>query len=201
MKYAAVWLTAIIVVVFTLQQIIGTDPLILIEELKWQQPWRIVTSLFAHSGAAHLLNNLIGLLLFGLILEGRVGPKRVLFLFIATGILVNLLPLYERSLGASGAIFGIMGALVVLRPTMVVWVQYIPMPMFLAGLVWLAQDLFGVFYPSGIGNLAHIAGLFIGLDAGLYWRKDFGDQIGGERREKDIHIEKKLDQWEREYMR
>ncbi len=199
MRFVSLWLSGIIVAVFFLQAIFGTGPFLLVNSLKWSEPWRLLFSVFAHSGAAHLLSNLFALSLFGLILEGRLGPKRVLWLFLFSGIAVNVFSPYSSSLGASGAIYAIIGALVVLRPGMVVWVQWIPMPMAVAGLLWLVQDVFGVFYPSGVASLSHIGGLFIGAAAGTYWRtRGYGDRmLLAKASKKDVVLERQLDEWER----
>lgn len=201
-RYAAVWLAGIVLGVYFLQQIFSPEPFLLERSLKFSEPWRLITSIFAHGGPVHLINNLIALVLFGLMLEGRIGPKRVLWLFLITGVIVNVLSPYERSLGASGAVYGILGALAALRPGMTIYVSYLPMPMILAGLLWLVQDIFGIFYPSGVASIAHISGLFMGVAVGIYWRKKFGDPLfGAEKQRKDPGIEKKLDEWEQLYMR
>lgn len=195
MKFIALWLCLMCILMFILQGFIGTDSVILDSSLKFSEPWRLLTSLFAHSGMGHLLSNLFALGLFGLILEGRIGSKKLLWLFLISGVIINLLTPYPRSLGASGAIFAILGALIVLRPLMMVWVSGMPLPMILAGLMWLLQNVFGLFIPSNIGHIAHLGGLFIGLGMGFYWRKIFGDTI--KRRKKNPLLEKKLDDWEK----
>ena len=201
MKYAAVWLSVLCVVVFVLQAVFGTELFLLINQLKWSEPWRLLLSVFAHSDSAHLLSNLFALMLFGLVLEGMVGAGKVFWLFIVSGVLVNVLSPYPSSLGASGAIYAIIGALAVLRPFMVIYVQWLPMPMVLAAFVYLLQDIFGVFYPSGVGNLAHISGLFIGFSAGFFWRRRFGDAFHFSRKSRKSRvIEQRLDKWERRYM-
>ena len=195
MRFIAVWLCLTCILMFILQGFIGTDSVILDSNLKFSEPWRLITSLFAHSGMAHLLSNLFALGLFGLILEGRIGSKKLLWLFLISGLLINLLTPYPRSLGASGAIFAILGTLIVLRPLMIVWISGMPLPMILAGIIWFLQNMFGLFIPSNIGHIAHLGGLFIGLGTGFYWRKKFGDTI--KRRKKDHLLEKKLDDWEK----
>jgi len=200
MRFVALWLSGLCVAVFALQTSFSTEPFLLINELKWVEPWRLITSIFAHSNIAHLLSNLFALLLFGLILEGRIGSKRVLWLFLIGGIIVNIFSPYPRSLGASGAVYAILGALAVLRPSMVVYVHWIPMPMVLAGVFWFFQDAFGIFYPTGVANIAHISGLFIGVGVGLYWRERFADKNEHHKSEKDPEIERRLDEYERQYM-
>ncbi|MEK6960522.1 MAG: rhomboid family intramembrane serine protease [Nanoarchaeota archaeon] len=204
MRYTALWLSAICVVVFAIQLIFGTDPFILDRALVWSEPWRLVTSVFAHENMLHLLSNLFALCLFGLVLEGRIGPKRVLFLFLFSGIVINIFSPYERSLGASGAIYAVIGALAVLRPMMVVWFEMMPMPMLLAALAYLIQDTVGFFIPhDNVANLAHISGLFIGgFIAALLWRSEFADHPKRKQRRRfDPVLESKIDRWEDHYMR
>lgn len=201
MRFVALWLSGIIIAVFALQQFFSTEPFLLINSVKWAEPWRLVTAIFAHGSPAHLLSNLFALALFGLVLEGRIGPKRMLWLFLLAGVLVNVFSPYARSLGASGAIYAILGALIALRPFMVIYLNFMPMPMIIAGFFWLVQDLFGVFYPSGTANLAHISGLFMGVAVGMYWRKQFADKTEHiPKSEKDHVLEHQLDEYERQYM-
>jgi uncharacterized protein len=200
MRFVALWLSGICIAVFGLQTIFTTEPFLLINSLKFAEPWRILTAVFAHNDIGHLLSNLIALCLFGLILEGRIGSKKVLMLFLLAGILVNVFSPYARSLGASGAVYAILGALIVLRPQMIIYVYWLPMPMFLAGIFWFLQDIFGVFYPTGVANLSHVGGLLIGLTAGLTWRKQFADKSPKKTEQKDPILEKQLDEWERQNM-
>ena len=199
MKLVALWLCLVCVIVFILQLIFGTDVFILDKALVWHEPWRLVTSIFAHDGIVHLLSNLFALALFGLILEGSIGPKRVFWLFMISGILINIFTPYAKSLGASGAIYAILGCLTVLRPLMVIWIEMLPMPMFIAALIWVVQDTFGLFFPTNVGNMAHLGGLGIGLAMGFIWRKQFGEKIKFKKRTNDPTLERALDDWERKY--
>jgi len=91
--------------------------------------WRFLTAVFLHGGVGHILFNGFALLLFGSILERFVGGRRFLIVFFVTGILANLISVnfYSSSLGASGAIFGVIGALVIVRPGLTVWAFGMPM--------------------------------------------------------------------------
>ncbi len=201
--YVALFFCGLCVVVFGIQQFLGMTDVFISTPAKFSEPWRLVTSLFAHANMAHLLSNLFALGLFGSILEGRIGSRRIFLLFMVTGLLVNVVSPYERSLGASGAIFGLLGALIVLRPWLVVWVGGIPMPMLIAGGVWLISDISGMFLPDDIANLAHIAGLGIGIAAGFVLKRDFGDRPERKDREEEHakkEVDTKLRQWEKEYM-
>ncbi len=173
-RYSALWLVGFIAVVFALQAFIpGFTGLFVLDSARvWTEPYRLLTAVFLHGGFTHLLLNSFALFLFGLLLEKEIGTVRFLMIFFAGGIVASVLAAlyYPSSLGASGAIFAVMGALAVLRPGMTVWVSYIPMPMAVAVIVWAAIDLFGILMPSNVANAAHLGGLGAGLLYGLLLR-------------------------------
>jgi len=204
LKNATITLAAITVVVFVLQIIFPaiTDNFSLVSTEVFSRPWIILTSIFLHGGIEHLLYNMFALFLFGLILEEIIGGKKLLILYFSAGLLASIatIPFYQASLGASGAIFGILGALAILRPRMVVWVSFVPMPMFIAILVWAAIDLFGIFFPSNIANAAHLAGLFLGVLYGLFLRGDFGEKFFRKHKHNLEISEEKFRDWENRNM-
>jgi membrane associated rhomboid family serine protease len=189
--------------VFILQVVFEplTDQLALVSADVLARPWTLVTSIFAHASFEHLFFNMFGLLLFGTILEGIVGHRRWLLLFFVAGIVggIATVPLYTASLGASGAIFGLISALAVLRPRMTVYVSWVPMPMSAAVVVWAAGDLLGLFVPTGVANAAHLAGLVIGLLLGWRWRDRFGE-IPQPRSRPLRMSESRWRRWEDEYL-
>jgi hypothetical protein len=134
------------------------------------KPWSPLTSLFAHSvNPLHLLFNALFLYFFGLALEERVGGRRLLVLFLATGLaagFVQVLVFGGAVLGASGAIMGLVGALTVLAPNMQVSFWFIPMPLWIMALLFVLFDLSGA--ANGAGGIAHVAHL-VGLAGGLVW--------------------------------
>jgi len=197
LRLTSFWLAGMCIIVFILQALTSTEYFILDRSLMLVQPYRIISALFAHSDIVHLLSNLFALCLFGLILEGRIGPSRVLYLFLVAGIIINIFSPYDRSLGASGAIYAIIGTLIVLRPRMIIWVEGLPMPMLLAGFVWFFQDFFGIFIPDNVGNIAHLSGLFIGISYGFRLRKQFADRP--KKRKHDPLTERQLDEYEKHH--
>ena len=177
----------------------GFTELFLLNELSFSQPWRFVTAIFLHGDFGHLLYNMFALLLFGGMLERLIGGRRFLLVFFATGIIANFVSVffYPSSLGASGAIFGIIGSLIVVRPTLVVFAFGLPMPMFIAGILWATGDIIGLFVPSNVGNIAHLSGLAIGLLFGAFYRdwrrrriprERSGLDEGFMRRWEDVHL-------------
>jgi len=170
-------LIAVCTVLFMLQLIFPyiEDNFALYSNRVVSEPWMLVTSMFLHGSFEHLFFNMFALFIFGIVLEGIIGSKRFLLVYFLSGIVASLgaTLFYPASLGASGAIFGIMGAVAVLRPRMVVWVMGIPMPMYIAAVLWAVLDLVGMFAPSGIANAAHLFGLGAGLLAGFLLKKKF----------------------------
>lgn len=144
-------------------------------------PWMFVTSCFLHGGIMHIFFNSIALLMFGNYLEREIGKRDFLLLFLLAGIagnatyyatiLMGIIPPIP-SLGASGAVFGILGALAVLRPDVRVLLFFIPVSIRQAAVLWFVLELVGSFNPSsGIASAAHLGGLIFGLVAGWYYKK------------------------------
>ena len=196
--WSSLWLCGFMFIIFLLQTMPGfTDLFILDSDLVMTRLWTLLTAVFLHADLAHLLFNLFGLALFGSILEHVIGTRRFLQLFIAAGIIASLasLPFYERVLGASGAIYGVMGCLGILRPKTQVWLYAVPMPMFVALFVWAGADILGVFSPGTTANIAHLAGLGFGVIAGFFYRRNFRENAP--KKEKIDIDEKKVEDWEK----
>lgn len=84
------------------------------------QPWRLLTSIFVHAGLLHLVFNVIALHQFGSFVESLYGTPRFLLLYGGSGVTGSLLSSWANptlgggpvmSMGASGALFGLIGAL------------------------------------------------------------------------------------------
>lgn len=144
------------------------------------QPWTIVTSIFLHGGIMHIFLNMFGLLMFGPILEAKIGGKNFVYLYLISGIIGNLGYILTAGmgglpvLGASGAIYGILGALAVLQPNLMVLVWFMPMPIYMAAVAWffieLGSGITGA--QPGIANFAHLFGLFGGIGLGMMFKKE-----------------------------
>ncbi len=206
-KFYAVKLSILMIGIFLLQVLFPrfTD-LFILNALSWSEPWRFATSIFLHGGVVHLLYNLLALIVFGSIVERLIGRARFLIIFIITGVLANLVSVnfYSSSLGASGAIFGVIGALIILRPSMMVWAFGLPMPVFIAGLLWAAGDILGAYgflmgNPiSNTGNIAHLSGMIFGFIFGALFRRIV------ERQKKKINVsldENEVRNWEDVYLK
>lgn len=140
------------------------------------RPWMVFTSLFVHANIGHLLQNMIALLIFGLALEKIIGPKKIISVYFTAGIFGNAASFFfypnSYSLGASGAIMGLIGCLTILRPRATVWFGA-EMAVAAFSALWILTDLIGLFVPSDIGNAAHLAGFAAGAIFGKMWKKKF----------------------------
>jgi membrane associated rhomboid family serine protease len=122
--------------------------------------WRLVTAAFLHYGPLHLALNMYALYLAGTLLEHVIGGWRFLLLYVASGVAGSagalLLTPNSPTVGASGAIFGVFGALFVLERR-----RFIATGGTILGLIVL--NLVFTFAVSGISIGGHIGGLVAGI--------------------------------------
>lgn len=162
-------------VMFMLEHGAMFEPLITEEH----EYYRIITSMFLHFGIEHLLNNMVILGALGWNLELETGKIRFLIIYLVSGIGGNLLSLYLGvssaeyvvSAGASGAIFGLMGALLYVAARNRGRMGRISGK---GVLFMIALSLYFGITSSGIDNAAHIGGLLCGfiLAVILYRKKN-----------------------------
>lgn len=157
--------------------------------------------MFLHSNVQHLISNMFALLVFCLILEKTIGSKNFLKIYFASGIVSGFVGsfFYGSLIGASGAIFGSMASLALLRPSLTVWVGYVPMPMIIALFVWASADVLGLFVPSDIANIGHLSGMVFGVFYTLAYLRGFAEKP--ERKYKIRISEETIREWEKRYMR
>ena len=136
--------------------------------------WRLVTAMFIHIGVSHFLYNSLSLYIFGMRLERHFGRARFMMIYILTGIIGNIGQVIfsdATAAGASGAIYGLMGAALALTQRTrksVDGLNFMIMIIFIA--VGIAQGL----ATPGIGNAAHICGMLSGYVFGLILSGDTG---------------------------
>jgi membrane associated rhomboid family serine protease len=169
----------------------AADPWTVIRDLAFQPSdlgtgkgiFTLFTSMFIHYNFAHVLGNVLFLYFLGTPLEARIGKPRFAAVYFVSGIAGSLLAsmyffalgygLNTYMLGASGAISGAVGTLLVLYPRdeipMFVGPIFLPrVRVWLAALSWLILDVFLVMLgPSNVSWQAHLGGLMGGLAMGL----------------------------------
>jgi len=131
--------------------------------------WRLVTSTFLHGDLLHLFSNMFSLLIFGSYVELGFSKYKFVLIYFISGFLgslfsVFLLPLNTISLGASGAIFGLIGAALSLL------MEDRNNPLIIIGLVYAGYFVISSFSP-GINYFAHIFGLLGGFGTGYLFRR------------------------------
>jgi membrane associated rhomboid family serine protease len=141
---------------------------------------RLVTALFLHADWAHLLGNLVFLLIFGLPAERTMGPWRFLLLFLLGGAFSNLAAALSIGapdrviIGASGAVSAVIGAYLALFPRaklgvvlpLGLFLEFVKAPASLLIGIWaLLQVIFAYIGPAfgAVAWSAHIAGFLFGI--------------------------------------
>jgi rhomboid protease GluP len=135
--------------------------------------WRLVTSMFVHSGLLQLLINVGSLVSIGFILERLVGRLAFAAVYVAAGVLASLVSLsvypMAVSAGASGAIFGLYGLLLASSIWAMVHRSSVTIPLMAVKRLAPAAVVFILYNVAndGLGSAAELTGLVAGLVCGL----------------------------------
>lgn len=147
------------------------------------KPWQLVTYMFMHGGFGHLFFNMYTLYIFGSVLERVWGTKKFLLFYFVTGVgaaLVHIVVQYltgsfALTVGASGAIYGILMGYAMLYPDSVLTLLFPPISLKAKWFVLIfagIELLLGVTgTQAGVAHFAHLGGLIFGLLLMLYWKK------------------------------
>ena len=162
------------------------------------KPWQILTHMFMHGGFWHIFFNMYSLLMFGSILERSLGPKKYLIFYFVTGlgavalhtgvewlqatvfIANGIAQAYQQllvtpTLGASGAIYGVLIGFAMLYPQARLTLIFPPIPMTAKWLViiFAAIELFSGIngIQDGVAHFAHLGGMLFGWLLIRWWRK------------------------------
>lgn len=135
--------------------------------------WRFVTPMFLHANLLHLGLNMLNLLMLGIFLERLLGHTRYTFIYIITGIISVLASFYfapeEVSLGASGAIFGLVGVFSIFVITHRRAFPFGGLFSILYLIVIIGINLGVGFMITNVDNYAHFGGLISGCLLGLWF--------------------------------
>lgn len=130
--------------------------------------YRILTSMFLHDGIQHIFNNMLVLIYIGTLVEQQMGGARYGILYLGSGVLAGFTSMVYNmnlnenvySLGASGAIFGIMGALLFL---VLFRRKYSGGYNVRQIIIMVLFSLYGGFASQGVDNAAHLGGFLSGF--------------------------------------
>ncbi len=135
-------------------------------------PWQLVTYMFLHGNFLHIFFNLFVLWMFGLQIENLWGTKRFVIYYFITGIGAGILHLILAAegvptVGASGAVFGILLAFGMMFPNREIMLIFLPIPIkakyfvIMIGAFELFAGVSGL--QTGIAHFAHLGGIVIGF--------------------------------------
>src|SRR3989344_8441109 len=161
--------------------------------------WTFLTSMFMHGGFFHLFVNMFSLFFVGALIQKILGQKRYLSFYLIAGIFAGIffvaLTFLTRdfswadslvgsmdsfAVGASGALFGLIGLMMFLTPNLPVYMMFIPIPIkikYAAPGMLVLLWLISVKGNIPIGNTAHLGGLIAGLVYGFYLRNRYKNKI------------------------
>lgn len=138
----------------------------------------MVTAIFIHAGFMHLAGNMLFLWIFGDNLEDKMGPVLFTLFYFACGIGANIAQYALEpgsavaTVGASGAIAGVMGGYILLFPKakvdifiyFIIFFRILPLPAWIMLGVWFGLQLFNTLNgtDSGVAYMAHAGGFVIG---------------------------------------
>ena len=143
--------------------------------------WTFLTSMFMHANWLHLFVNMLSLFFIGSLVEKIIGRRRYFWFYILSGFFAGLFYILIEILfnssfpavGASGALFGLIGLLMLLTPNLPVSIMFIPIPIKMKYaapgmliLLWIISITGNV----SIGNTAHLGGLIAGILYGIFLR-------------------------------
>ena len=175
---------ASVLVYVVLQQALYPDPITGFEMFSWQsayfKPWQLVTHMFLHGSWSHLAFNMFGLWSFGRVLEKVWGGQRFLIFYLVCGIgagvisqLVDQFVFNQAvsvTLGASGAVYGLLVAFALMFPNFKIVLIFLPVPIAakyfvpVLLLIDLTAGLTGIsIFGQNIAHFAHLGGALIGF--------------------------------------
>jgi membrane associated rhomboid family serine protease len=155
---------------------------------------RLCTALFLHADWAHLLGNLVFLLIFGLPAERAMGPWRFLLLFLLGGAAANLVAVLFAGtpdsliIGASGAVSAVIGAYLALFPRarlgvvlpLGLFLEFVRAPASLLIGIWVLLQVGFAYIGPAFGEVAwsaHVAGFLFGMLFALVARRGIARRL------------------------
>lgn len=149
--------------------------------IKDKEYYRLITGMFLHSGIEHLCNNMLILLIIGNILEDVIGRLRYIIIYFGSGIIAGIASITYNminqnntfSIGASGAIFGTIGAMFVVSCVTKGRIRGLTLKKML---IFVFFSIYAGFTNIGVDNIAHIGGFIAGVVITLFFIRIIKDK-------------------------
>lgn len=137
-------------------------------------PWQLITYQFMHGSFSHILFNMFSLWMFGIEIENYWGSKKFLYFYLTCGVSAGLCHLFispllgsvaAPTIGASGAVYGVLTAFALLFPNRLIFLYFfIPIKAkYLVTFLIVMEFMLVDSANSGIAHLAHLGGALAGL--------------------------------------
>ena len=149
---------------------LAMSPFMILADHRWYQ---FVTYMFIHGSLMHLFSNMLGLFIFGTMVEKYIGSKEFLLYYFMTGTLSAVLTFiyyyftgkyFYFLMGASGAVYAVMLLFAVFFPNAVVYVMgLLPVKAYVLVAAYFLIEFFLQFSYDGIAHITHLFGLVVGL--------------------------------------
>ena len=134
--------------------------------------WRWFTSMFLHVSASHLFFNMLGLFFFGKALEKELSRQWFLSIYFIGGLIGTFVYMFTSTapvVGASGCVFAVMGAAMLLNPIKRIHLYLFPLPLGVVGIAFVVFEVMAVYFQpsavaeaSNVANIAHLGGAMTG---------------------------------------
>jgi len=180
-----------------LQDFVTTYGVIPIEIQRGDDLYTLITAMFVHGGWAHIIGNMLFLWVFGDNIEHRFGGVIFLLFYLGTGLAASAAHIYTNqgstipSVGASGALSGVLGAYLVLYPRnrvrlLVLRIGVVSIPALLFLGIWFLQQLISgvaalsvdTVQTTGVAVWAHVGGFVAGVALAIPLRMATRDEPG-----------------------
>ena len=134
--------------------------------------WQFFSYMFVHGSFSHLLSNMLGILIFSVALERKIGTKEFLLYYLLCGVLAGIASYFSYYftgmnavlLGASGAMYAVMLLFAVFFPGAIILIfGILPVRAPVLVLFYFAIEFFSQFSMDGIAHSTHLYGLLFGL--------------------------------------
>ena len=138
---------------------------------------QFITYQFLHNSGPHLFNNLVGLLMFGEHIENFLGRRKFIITYLLCGVIGSIFQLISGFdtilIGASGAIFGLMGFYLMIRKKIKDSNKKLHILLTILSVCFIVTELYNVILgpKTNIGHWTHIGGFVTGILMYLYYEK------------------------------